>query len=404
LPDLSFDSHPADSIADVVVVKKSGAELRASIPRGAGIGGGGVRPETSLDSVASADSLDSLASGNEQLRGLGITFYRSGTDGSAPNQPGAVVKRVKEGGAAERARPPVVPGDRLLAVDGAIVRAGLSGTALARLVMGPPGSVAVVRLRRNGADFETRIIRDSVSDGGVRPEPSISFDSTGSGSSGWDWRSRCGVGLTFLPPDVPGGHYRIKRVKEGGAAAAAAARGALGPGDELLAVDGVAATGLDSEGLARLLQGQTGTRCRLRLRRGTTGAEVDVEVVRGPVPSEPTPVPAADTSSGGSGGAGRAGLGMVFWPAGAGGGGAAGLSGLVVKRVTEGGAAERGGVEPGDRLLSIDGKDVATLDGQCVQTLIRSNSFLPLPLEQPMLHSNYPYHARESTDKAASKP
>ena len=68
--------------------------------------------------------------------GLGITFYKS--DGRT----GLVVKRIKDFSCG------LEPGDRVLSIDGDSLEAGLTTQQLARLVLGPVGSVAHLQVRK----------------------------------------------------------------------------------------------------------------------------------------------------------------------------------------------------------------------------------------------------------------
>lgn len=74
--------------------------------------------------------------------GLGLTFLKS-TDKGYP------VKRVKEGGAAESAGS-VASKDILVSIDG-VSLVGKDMKSLARLMMGPEGSVAVLQVLKRGA-------------------------------------------------------------------------------------------------------------------------------------------------------------------------------------------------------------------------------------------------------------
>ncbi len=201
-------------------------------------GTGGVRPEGSLDSVA---SLEGTPRGS--LRGLGLTFHVPESAAAAPGLgSGAVIKRVKEGGAASRVGGPGVrPGDILLSVDGVEV-AGADSARLARLVMGAPGSAAELRLRRHAEDFAVRVVRDAAAPGALPPPGAPPCGSLSSPLSG------AGLGMVFLSQRESGaagggGGLVVKRVTPGGPADLAGVQ----PGHRLLQVDGKEVQSLEGE-------------------------------------------------------------------------------------------------------------------------------------------------------------
>ena len=128
---------------------------------------------------------DSFASSNKV--GLGLTFVKP--DG----QPGVVVKRVKEGGAAA-ASGRLFPGDRVMQIDGEDLL-HMTSKVLTNLVMGPEGSVARLRVKRvEGAYEDVTVPRrfldpDGASKyGELRSEPSLDFGH--GGGTGGEGRRR----------------------------------------------------------------------------------------------------------------------------------------------------------------------------------------------------------------------
>jgi C-terminal processing protease CtpA/Prc len=176
--------------------------------------------------------------------------------------PGVVVKRVKEGGAAEGTRA-VAPGDRVMLIDGAPLAGGRSRECAA-LVMGPPGSAAVLQLRkRDGSLREVTVVRGSgaaQAAGGVAPERSLDYSDAGSDAGGAGGAARrCGIGLTFVRAEGRGG-LLVKRVKPGGPAALS---GAVVPGERLMRLDGRDVAALSNDELARAILGNPGSQVRL---------------------------------------------------------------------------------------------------------------------------------------------
>ena len=78
-----------------------------------------------------------------------------------------------------------------------------------------------------------------------------------------------GIGAEVTSHD---GRFFIKAVFEGGGAAAAG----LGPGDEIVAIDGQTVAGLAHPELSRRLRGKAGTRVTLAIRKAAAGAAEDV--------------------------------------------------------------------------------------------------------------------------------
>ena len=91
---------------------------------------------------------------NGSFEGIGITFSRALTDT-------LVVERVLTGGPSDRAG--VQPGDRLLSVNGQTLIGGdIANDQLLKRLRGKKGSVAQLKVRRNGTPLTIKVVRGSV--------------------------------------------------------------------------------------------------------------------------------------------------------------------------------------------------------------------------------------------------
>jgi C-terminal processing protease CtpA/Prc len=311
------------------------------------------------DTVGSATSLiapqdswmsdQSVGSGNKA--GLGLTFVKP--DG----QPGVLVKRVKQGGAAA-ATGKLFPGDRVMQIDGQDLLQ-VTSRVLTSLVMGPEGSVSRLKvIRPDGSLDDVAVLRGDVAvdpdsssvHSDLRPEPSIDFSVCGESR-----RERCGLGITFRPLDgLPG--MVINRIKSNGPAVGTG----IEPGDRLLAVDGVSLESRSSSELSDILLGKEGSEARLHIQKAG-GGTCDVMVTRSPglhsensresVTSSVDSEAASDISQDQDE---LVGIGLTFYRP-------DGQGGVKIKRVKEGSAAAADGrIAAGDRLLAIDGQALGT--------------------------------------------
>jgi C-terminal processing protease CtpA/Prc len=306
-----------------------------------------ITPVAPQESWASDESFASI-----NKVGLGLTFVKP--DG----QPGVLVKRVKEGGAAA-ASGRLFPGDRVMQIDDEDLL-HMTSKVLTNLVMGPEGSVAHLKVRRVDGAYEYVTVHRGVlaldSDGAskyaeLRSEPSLDFSVCGESR-----RERCGLGITFQPPDSSPGMV-ISRIKENGPAVGSG----IESGDRLIAVDGISLETRSSSELSKILLGAAGTQARLEIRkahgkiieveitRGTSSFGLNAENSRESVTSSVDSVAASDVSM--DQGV-LVGVGLTFHRP-------DGRGGVLVKRVKDGSAAAADGrIAPGDRLLAIDGRDL----------------------------------------------
>ena len=359
-----------------VLLQRGDGQQSASSQRMMGVGAEGcVAPQESWMS-------DQGASADVKL-GLGLTFVKP--DG----QPGVVVKRVKEGGGAA-ACGKIFPGDRVMRIDDHDL-VQVNSKLLSSLVMGFEGSVARLRIQRlGGAVEELAVVRgdQELQDhhhqmkvaAGLSAESSIDFSVSGEPRP---HRDRCGLGLTFKPPDGAPGMV-ISRIKDNGPAASST----LERGDRLIEVDGISLPSKQSQSswsaLTSVVMGPEGSRARLQVRK-QDGRSVSIVIIRGQVggdgglrldaersresmasTADSDAASASDMSEAASDmsamtyvndDSGLVGIGITFHRP-------DGQGGVQVKRVKEGSAAaEDGRIVAGCRLLAIDG---AVLGAQIV--------------------------------------
>ena len=306
-------------------------------------GGRPLGEEKSFDVGSEYGDDDSERGSRSRKTGLGMSFKNNHTGM-------IIVRRVKEGGPAERLG--IREGDTIVALDGFQLQNMYSDKKeLSRLMLGYSGSQVTVTLQRKG---HTKIEEALLTRGHKRDEamasitPQESWKSDQSSGS----VSKAGLGLTFVKPDGQPGVV-VKRVKGGGAAAAT---GNLSPGDRVLQIDGAQLLQVTSKILTNLVMGPEGSIANLEVRR-RDGSIDHVSIMRGdptmdshgpPQYLELRSEPSIDFFVSGESRRERCGLGITFRQP-------DGMPGMVVNRIKDNGPAVGTGIERGDRLLSVDG-------------------------------------------------
>jgi hypothetical protein len=168
-----------------------------------------------------------------------------------------------------------LPLPRILSIDSVPIPTDPAAVpaALRRLVPGPPGSVALLRVLSRGAAAEktVAVIRDADTlPSPLAPERSLDWDDAGRPGGGSS-SGRCGLGMTFTRRAAAGGgppEVVVRRLKAGDPAAAEAAAGGVAAGDAVRSISGTEVGGLDDAGLARLVLGPPGQYMMLFSTRG----------------------------------------------------------------------------------------------------------------------------------------
>eukprot|EP00961_Rhodomonas_salina_P179975 2429315-Rhodomonas_salina.2 len=245
------------------------------------------------------------------------------------------------------------------------------------MVLGDAGSSAVLRVQKARDERVVEIELQRGSSEGQRlsavlgQEQSLDFSQRGGPDDAGD--DSCGLGITLHPPSMANGRVLVKRLKPGGAAELS---GVLFPNDELLLLDGVQVANATTAQLRALVMGPRGSWSSLQVRR-PDGALASISIQRttadyqpasprsprAPMfpPSAPMPLRAQPPSPAGQ--VPRVGLGILFKEP-------DGLEGLEVMSVKKGSAAD-GKVHRGDRVISIDGTEIGTLESASVPALVK---------------------------------
>jgi C-terminal processing protease CtpA/Prc len=178
-----------------------------------------------------------------------------------------IVRRIKEGGPAERLG--IREGDTIVALDGEQLQNMYSDKKeLSRLMLGYAGSQVQVTLQRKGqTKIENMVLtrgRDREEDeSGNRVMTPVAPQESWASDESFASINKVGLGLTFVKPDGQPGVV-VKRVKEGGAAAAS---GRLFPGDRVMQIDGEDLLHMTSKVLTNLVMGPEGSVAHLKVRR-----------------------------------------------------------------------------------------------------------------------------------------